>query len=157
MERALCLQRDTRNVAVVAGSTSQDLKSAEQFRRETPAFADRVGFTWLTNLSLPDLRAELSRLPDHTAVLYLRCSKMPPALPLPHGRRWLCSPLGAMRQMLEYTKAGADARLSMLVLHDDAEREYAYGPAQELPDTKVDTSPRHSTMRSRGMAGSSLV
>ena len=26
---------------------------------------------------------------------------------------------------------------SMLVLHDDAEREYAYGPAQGLPDTKV--------------------
>jgi hypothetical protein len=23
----------------------------------------------------------------------------------------------------------------MLVLHDDAEREYAYGPAQGLPDT----------------------
>jgi phosphoserine phosphatase len=41
------------------------------------------------------------------------------------------------RQMLEYTKAGAGARLSMLVLHDDANREYAYGPAQGLPDTKV--------------------
>ncbi len=25
----------------------------------------------------------------------------------------------------------------MLVLHDDAEREYAYGPAQGPPDTKV--------------------
>jgi hypothetical protein len=25
----------------------------------------------------------------------------------------------------------------MLVLHDDAEREYAYGPAQGLPDTRV--------------------
>jgi phosphoglycolate phosphatase-like HAD superfamily hydrolase len=41
------------------------------------------------------------------------------------------------RQMLEYTKAGDGARLAMLVLHDDAEREYAYGPAQGLPDTKV--------------------
>jgi hypothetical protein len=27
----------------------------------------------------------------------------------------------------------------MLVLHDDAQREYAYGPAQGLPDTKVGT------------------
>src|SRR6476660_6498962 len=43
------------------------------------------------------------------------------------------------RQMLEYTKAGDGARLSMLVLHDDAQREYAYGPAQGLPDTKVGT------------------
>ncbi len=25
----------------------------------------------------------------------------------------------------------------MIVLHDDANREYAYGPAQGLPDTKV--------------------
>jgi phosphoglycolate phosphatase-like HAD superfamily hydrolase len=43
------------------------------------------------------------------------------------------------RQMLEYTKAGGGARLAMLVLHDDAAREYAYGPAQGLPDTKVGT------------------
>src|SRR5208282_656290 len=45
-------------------------------------------------------------------------------------------------QMLEYTKAGAGPRLAMLVLHDDATREYAYGPAQGLPDTKVGTFPQ---------------
>jgi phosphoglycolate phosphatase-like HAD superfamily hydrolase len=43
------------------------------------------------------------------------------------------------RQMLEYAKAGDGARLAMLVLHDDATREYAYGPAQGLPNTKVGT------------------
>jgi phosphoglycolate phosphatase-like HAD superfamily hydrolase len=43
------------------------------------------------------------------------------------------------KQMLEYTKAGDGARLAMIVLHDDAEREYAYGPAEGLPDTKVGT------------------
>ena len=43
------------------------------------------------------------------------------------------------QQMLEYTTAGDGARLSLLVLHDDAEREYAYGPAHGLPDTKVGT------------------
>ena len=43
------------------------------------------------------------------------------------------------RQMLEYTKAGDGERLAMIVLHDDAKREYAYGPAQGLPDTKVGT------------------
>jgi phosphoglycolate phosphatase-like HAD superfamily hydrolase len=43
------------------------------------------------------------------------------------------------QQMLEYTKAGEGARLAMLVLHDDAKREYAYGPAQGLPDTKIGT------------------
>jgi phosphoserine phosphatase len=43
------------------------------------------------------------------------------------------------QQMLEYTGAGDGARLIMLVLHDDGKREYAYGPAQGLPDTKVGT------------------
>ena len=45
------------------------------------------------------------------------------------------------QQMLEYTKAGNGLRLALLVLHDDARREYAYGPAQGLPDTKVGTFP----------------
>jgi hypothetical protein len=43
------------------------------------------------------------------------------------------------RQMLEYTGAGDGARLMMLVLHDDEEREYAYGPAEGLGDTRVGT------------------
>ena len=43
------------------------------------------------------------------------------------------------RQMLEYTKAGNGERLAMLLLHDDADREYAYGPAQGLPDSKIGT------------------
>ena len=51
--------------------------------------------------------------------------------------------------MLEYTKAGDGARLSMIVLHDDAKREYAYGPAQGLPDTKVGTLPAGALRRSR--------
>jgi hypothetical protein len=46
------------------------------------------------------------------------------------------------RQMLEYTKAGDGPRLAMLVLHDDAKREYAYGPALGLPDTKVGAFPQ---------------
>jgi len=43
------------------------------------------------------------------------------------------------QQMLEWTGAGHGVRLMMLVYHDDAEREYAYGPAGKLPDTKVGT------------------
>jgi phosphoglycolate phosphatase-like HAD superfamily hydrolase len=41
------------------------------------------------------------------------------------------------REMLEYTGAGDGARLMTLLLHDDAQREYAYGPARGLPETKV--------------------
>jgi hypothetical protein len=43
------------------------------------------------------------------------------------------------QQMLEYTGGSNGARLKMLVHHDDAAREYAYGPAGGLPDTKVGT------------------
>ena len=43
------------------------------------------------------------------------------------------------QQMLEYTGAGDGARLAVLVLHDDADREYAYGPAAGLPESKVGT------------------
>jgi phosphoglycolate phosphatase-like HAD superfamily hydrolase len=43
------------------------------------------------------------------------------------------------RQMLEYTQASGGASLEMLVLHDDATRDYAYGPAQGLPDSKIGT------------------
>jgi phosphoserine phosphatase len=41
------------------------------------------------------------------------------------------------QQMLEYTQSGSGARFELLILHDDAAREYAYGPARGLPDTKL--------------------
>ncbi len=43
------------------------------------------------------------------------------------------------QQMLEWTGGGAGARLEMIVLHDDPSREYAYGPAAGLPESKVGT------------------
>jgi phosphoserine phosphatase len=42
-------------------------------------------------------------------------------------------------EMLRWTQGNAGDRLMMLVYHDDAEREFAYGPAGGLPDTKVGT------------------
>jgi phosphoserine phosphatase len=58
------------------------------------------------------------------------------------------------REMLEYTTAGSGARFGMLVLHDDKVREYAYGPAAGLPDTKVGTFPQSllDEARTRGWA-----
>jgi hypothetical protein len=46
---------------------------------------------------------------------------------------------GGDAEMLRWTQAGPGARLMMLVHHDDAKREYAYGPAGGLPDTHVGT------------------
>jgi len=56
------------------------------------------------------------------------------------------------RQMLEYTQAGGGAPLMMLVLHDDAEREYAYGPAAGLPATRIGefTEALYDEAKSRG-------
>ena len=45
------------------------------------------------------------------------------------------------RQMLEWVGAGNGPRLKMLVHHDDSVREYAYGPAGGLPDSKTGTFP----------------
>ena len=42
-------------------------------------------------------------------------------------------------QMLEWTAAGSGRSLEMLVYHDDAEREYAYGPAGGLENTPFGT------------------
>lgn len=41
------------------------------------------------------------------------------------------------RQMLQWISSGSELNLAMLVLHDDERREYAYGPANGLPDTRI--------------------
>ena len=45
------------------------------------------------------------------------------------------------QEMLEYTQGGSGAHYELLVLHDDAAREYAYGPARGLPDVKLGAFP----------------
>jgi len=41
------------------------------------------------------------------------------------------------KEMLEYTQGDGGARFMLLVFHDDAAREYAYGSAMGLPDPKL--------------------
>ena len=43
------------------------------------------------------------------------------------------------KEMLQWATAGEGMRMGFLVLHDDPEREFAYGPANGLPDTSVGT------------------
>jgi hypothetical protein len=44
--------------------------------------------------------------------------------------------------MPECMQAGNGARFSVLLLPDDANREFAHGPAQGLPDSGIGTFPQ---------------
>jgi hypothetical protein len=98
-----------------------------------------VGSSIKTKFELRDGQPALVRLPELNFIDDK--SGKPVGINLHIGRR----PMAAFgnsdgdRQMLQYTKAGDGARLAMLVLHDDAAREYAYGPAKGLPDSHVGT------------------
>ena len=98
-----------------------------------------IGSSIATKYEMKDGKPELMRLPkpffvddgDGKAIgINLFIGKRPTAA---FGNS------GGDRAMLEWTGAGAGQRLKMLVLHDDSVREYAYGPANGLPDTKVGT------------------
>ncbi len=56
------------------------------------------------------------------------------------------------QQMLEWTTGGLGARLGMLVLHDDAKREFAYGPAAGLPESRIGTftQPLYDEAKAKG-------
>jgi phosphoserine phosphatase len=98
-----------------------------------------VGSSVATKYEIKDGKPEIIRLPklffddDHAGKAL--------GIDLFIGKR-PCAAFGNStgdREMLEWTGAGDGTRLKMLVHHDDAEREYAYGPAGGLPDTKVGT------------------
>jgi hypothetical protein len=64
---------------------------------------------------------------------------------------------GGDQQMLEWTRGAGGAKLMMLVLHDDPEREYAYGPLTACPIPKLALFPIRSWLRQRAEAGWLLV
>jgi len=71
LEMMLRLHPNTRQVAVVSGSGPRDRQMTDVFRQEMTPFGNRVAFTWLTNLTMEELRGEFSRLKNHTVVLHL--------------------------------------------------------------------------------------
>ncbi len=97
-----------------------------------------VGSSVKTKFEMRDGKPVLVRLPEMN---FIDDKSGKPVGILQHiGRR----PIAAFgnsdgdRQMLEYTQGGSGgARFMLLVLHDDATREYAYGPALGLPDVKM--------------------
>lgn len=96
-----------------------------------------VGSSVKTKFELRDGKPVLVRLPE----LNFNDDKggKPVAINLHIGR----VPIAAFgnsvgdQQMLEYTSGGSGVRFGLLVLHDDAAREFPYGPARGLPDVKL--------------------
>jgi hypothetical protein len=72
-----------------------------------------------------------------------------------HVGRWPIAAFGNSvgdQHMLEYTQGGGGVRFGLLVLHDDAAREYAYGPALGLPTPQLGafTSALHEQAKTAG-------
>ena len=96
-----------------------------------------VGSSIKTIFAMRDGEAVLLRLPQ----LHLNNDKdeKPVAINQHIGRR----PIAAFgnsvgdQQMLEFTHGGGGARLGVLVLHDDASREYAYGPTMGMTTPRL--------------------
>ena len=101
-----------------------------------------VGSTIKTQYEVPDGKPVLMRLPEIDFVDDK--GGKPVGINKFIGRR----PLAAFgnsagdRQMLEWTGAGDGRRLMALVFHDDEKREYAYGPANGLPNSPFGTFPQ---------------
>jgi signal transduction histidine kinase len=70
VENALQVLPDTTNIAVVLGVAPNEEFWADELRREFRAFEDRVGFTWLTGMSLQEVEQRVATLPPHSAVFY---------------------------------------------------------------------------------------
>ena len=100
-----------------------------------------IGSSIQTRFEMRDGKAMLVRLPE----LNFNDDKdgKPIAINRHIGRR----PIAAFgnsrgdKEMLEYTGSGSGPNFELLVLHDDASREYAYGPARGLPDVKLGAFP----------------
>ncbi len=101
-----------------------------------------VGSTIKTQYEIQDGKPALMRLPE-IDFIDDKTGK-PIAIDKFIGRRPIAAfgNSGGDLQMLEWTGAAGGRRLMMLVLHDDAKREYAYGPANGLPDTPFGAFPQ---------------
>ena len=70
LETALRLHPDTKQIVVVSGTSEFDTRLVDQAKAEFHSFSDRLTFTWLSALPMPELLVELAKLPPHTVVLY---------------------------------------------------------------------------------------
>ena len=70
MEDILQLKPDTTNVVVVFGNSPLEKFWVQECRREFQSFTNRVGFTWLNNLSLEQMLKRVDTLPPHSFIVF---------------------------------------------------------------------------------------
>ena len=78
LDIALQLQPDAKRVVVTAGSSAEDQKTLDEAKAAFRPFEARLPFTYLTNITLEELRYQLSRMPRDTVVIFLLFSSDPP-------------------------------------------------------------------------------
>jgi formate hydrogenlyase transcriptional activator len=71
LEIALATRPDTKNVVVVSGNSNQDKFLRDEAQTEFASYATRIQFTYLTDVTIDDLKQKLSVLPPNTVVIYL--------------------------------------------------------------------------------------
>jgi C4-dicarboxylate-specific signal transduction histidine kinase/ABC-type uncharacterized transport system substrate-binding protein len=71
LDLALSLHPGTRRVVVVTGSSGQDKLWETLAHKEFRSYEDNLEFTYLTNLTIEELRRELSAQPKNTIVFFL--------------------------------------------------------------------------------------
>jgi len=70
LENILRVLPDTKNVAVVNGTSPNERFWSDAIRKEATPLADRVELTFWDNLSFEDILKEAARLPPHSAILW---------------------------------------------------------------------------------------
>jgi PAS domain S-box-containing protein len=70
VEDILRLQPQTTNIVVVFGASTLERFWTEQCRREFQVFTNRVGFTWVNDLTLGQILRQCSALPPNSFVLH---------------------------------------------------------------------------------------
>jgi signal transduction histidine kinase len=70
LEIALGIHPHAKRVAVVGGTSEFDTRLLEQMKGEFVAYEDRLAFTYLTGMPLPQLLRDLAQLPPQTIVLF---------------------------------------------------------------------------------------
>ncbi len=71
VEDILQLQPQTTNIVVVLGASALERYWAEQCRREFQVFTNRVGFTWVNDLTMEQILKRSAALPPRSFILHV--------------------------------------------------------------------------------------